>query len=195
MRKRHSNAVFLGDLRGRTAGKILHLERIAADVAASLANTRRDLEAIDRVIAQFDPRIDPAALPVIRSNKKILRGPKGGLNLAIKGVMEKVGPEGMSTREVGWALQLEHGFSFETPKEFSRYLDNTLKCQLRDLERQGALESFGDLTQGEDAASRRSIKRLRIPRMPAWCSIARRASVPRHDGPRRGRTLILSFSS
>jgi hypothetical protein len=37
--------------------------------------------------------------------------------------------------------------------------------------------------------------RLRIPRMPAGCSIASRASVPRHDGPGSGRTLILSFSS
>jgi hypothetical protein len=164
MRKRHSNAVFLGDLRGRTAGKLIHLERIAADVAAALAGTQSDLAAIDRVIALFDPRINPATLPVILSNKRIPRGSRGGLTIAVKAVMEKVGPEGLSTREVGWALQMQHSLTFETPQEFRRYLENTLKCRLQDLERQGILESFEDPTQAEDGPGRRSIRRWRLKR-------------------------------
>jgi hypothetical protein len=162
MRKRHTNAVFLGDLRGRTAGEIVHLERIAAEVAASLAGARRNLEAIDRVIALFDPRIDPTTIPVIHSNKKIPRGPKGGLSLALKGILETAGPQGLSVREIGWALQLKHGLSFETPQEFTRYLENTLKCQLFDLKRQGILESFEELTTDEDATDKRTIKRWRL---------------------------------
>lgn len=64
MYNRHSQAVYLGDLRGRTAGKITHFERIAADIAAQLAEARKDLEAVDRIIKQFDPRIDPASIPL-----------------------------------------------------------------------------------------------------------------------------------
>ena len=164
MRKRHTNAVFLGDLRGRTAGEIVHLERIAAEVAASLAGARRNLEAIDRVIALFDPRVDPTTIPVIHSNKKMPRGPKGGLSLALKGILETAGPQGLSVREVGWALQLKHGLRFETPQEFTRYLENTLKCQLFDLKRQGILDSFEELTTDEDATNKRTIKRWRLKR-------------------------------
>jgi hypothetical protein len=164
MRKRHTNAVFLGDLRGRTAGEITHLERIASEVAASLAGARRNLEAIDRVIALFDPRINPATIPVIQSNKKIPRGPKGGLSIAVKGILETAGPQGLSVREIGWALQLKHGLAFETPQEFTRYLENTLKCQLFDLKRQGALDSFAELSTDEDATNKRIIKRWRLKR-------------------------------
>ena len=164
MRKRHTNAVFLGDLRGRTAGEIVPLERIAAEVQASLDGARRNLEAIDRVIALFDPRVDPTTIPVIHSNKKMPRGPKGGLSLALKGILETAGPQGLSVREVGWALQLKHGLRFETPQEFTRYLENTLKCQLFDLKRQGILDSFEELTTDEDATNKRTIKRWRLKR-------------------------------
>jgi hypothetical protein len=70
MPKRHTNAVFLGDLRARTAGRIIHLERIAQNVAANIDEARRNLEAIDRVIRLFDNRIDPTAIrPIVSSEK------------------------------------------------------------------------------------------------------------------------------
>jgi hypothetical protein len=162
MPKRHTNAVFLGDLRGRTAGKIAHLERIAAEVAASLAAARGSLEAIDRVIALFDPRIDPATLPVIMSTKRIPRGPRGGLTLALEGIMEAAGSEGLSSREVAWALQVKHGLVFETPQEFNRFLRNVLRCRLQDLEKMGLLEGFEDPTEVDESSGRCSLKRWRL---------------------------------
>lgn len=140
MPKRHTNAVFLGDLRARTAGKIIHLERIAADVASNIADARRDLEAIDRVIRLFDDRIDPTAIKPIVAVKKIPRGTHGGLTMAIKTVLETAGTEGLLIREIAWALQLKYGLTFETPKEFNRFIRNTLRHRLYELAKSGIVE-------------------------------------------------------
>jgi hypothetical protein len=162
MPKRHTNAVFLGDLRGRTAGKITHLERIAAEVAASLAAARGSLEAVDRVIALFDPRIDPTALPPILSNKKVPRGAKGGLTRALEVVLEKAGYEGLSAREIGWALHMRNGLAFETPQELTRFLQNTVKRRLLEMADMGIVESFDDPTEVDEISGRRSLKRWRL---------------------------------
>jgi hypothetical protein len=161
MRKRHTNAVFLGDLRGRTAGKITQLERIAAGVSAEMTAAWSDLNAIDRVIRLFDPRIDPGALPVIHSCKKIPRGSKGGLTLALRGILDQAGSEGLSIREVGWALQLRHNLVFETPKEFTRYLKNTVERRLREMEHMTFVESMEIQTPAEDGTCR-AVRRWRL---------------------------------
>jgi hypothetical protein len=162
MPKRHTNAVFLGDLRGRTAGKIVHLERIAADVAAALAAARGSLGAIDRVINLFDPRIDPTALPLILSNKKVPRGAKGGLTRALEVVLEKAGYEGLSAREIGWTLQLQYGLAFETDQELTRFLQNTVKRRLLEMADMGIVESFDDPSEVDESSGRRSLKRWRL---------------------------------
>lgn len=141
MPKRHTNAVFLGDLRARTAGKIIHLERIAADVASNIADARRDLEAIDRVIRMFDDRIDPTAIKPIVAVKKIPRGTHGGLTMAIKAILETAGTEGLLTNEIAWALQLKYGLAFETPAEFNRFIRNSLSRRLYELAKNGMLET------------------------------------------------------
>ncbi len=82
--KRHTNAVFLGDLRVRPAGQITLLERSAGDVAERTAAARWDLEAIDRVIRLFDAGINPAAIRPIGSGRKIPPGSHGGFMLAIR---------------------------------------------------------------------------------------------------------------
>jgi hypothetical protein len=162
MPKRHTNAVFLGDLRGRTAGKITHLERIAAEVAASLAAARASLEAVDRGIALFDPRIDPTTLPRILSNKKVARGAEGGLTVDLKTVLEKAGTEGLSTREIGWALHMRNGLAFETPQELTRFLQNTVKRRLLQMADMDIVESFDDPTEVDEISGRRSLKRWRL---------------------------------
>jgi hypothetical protein len=151
MPKRHTNAVFLGDLRARTAGQIIHLERIAADVAARIADARCDLEAIDRVIRLFDARIDPSTIRPIASPKKIPRGSYGGLTKAIKTVLETAGADGLLTREVAWALQLKYGLCFETPQEFNRFIRNTLQCRLRELAKRGDIHVVTEEMPGPDA--------------------------------------------
>lgn len=160
MPKRHTNAVFLGDLRARTAGQIIRLERIAEDVAQTIADARRDLEAIDRVIRLFDKRIDPAAIRPIVSPKKIPRGSRGGLTTAITAVLETAGVEGLLTREIAWALQLKYGLCFETPKEFHRFIDNTLRCRLYDLAKKGALDAILEDMPGPDGGQRPNRYRL-----------------------------------
>jgi hypothetical protein len=164
MPKRHTNAVFLGDLRGRTAGKLIRLERIAidVDVSASITSVRRDLEAIDRVIGLFDPRIDPSTLPVIHSNKKFRRGPKGGLTLVLKEILAKAGTAGLLTREIGRALQVQHSAVFESEQEFSRFLRNTLKCRLRNLVKMGVVESDDDEIDVGNGLGVRATKRWRL---------------------------------
>jgi hypothetical protein len=162
MPRRHTNAVFLGDLRGRTAGKIAHLERIAAEVAASLAAARDSLEAVDRVIALFDPRIDPTTLPRILSNKKVPRGAEGGLTVDLKTILEKAGTEGLSTREIGWALHMRNGLAFETPQELTRFLQNTVKRRLLEMADMDIVESFDDTTEVDEISGRRSLKRWRL---------------------------------
>lgn len=161
MPKRHTNAVFLGDLRARTAGRIIHLERIAQDVAASIDGARRDLEAIDRVIRLFDNRIDPTAIRPIVSSKKIPRGPRGGLTRAINDVLETAGAVGLLTREVAWALQLKYGLHFETPEEFNRFITNTLKCRLYALAKKGMLDVTQDEMPGPDGGQHPNRYRLK----------------------------------
>ncbi len=141
MPKRHTNAVFLGDLRARTAGKIIHFERIAADIASNIAEARRDLEAIDRIIRLFDDRIDPAAIRPIAAVKKIPRGSRGGLTLAIKAVLETAGTEGLLVREIAWALQLKYGLIFETPEESERFFRNSLKRRCHEMVQMGMLKA------------------------------------------------------
>ena len=164
MPKRHTNAVYLGELRGRTAGKILHLERIAADVAAQIAEAKCDLDAVDRVISLFDPRIDPTTLPPILGGKKNLDESKRALTLtvAITQILEKAGPAGLSTRELGWALQLRHKLVFETPREFDRYLHNNARRRMKQLETMGILESVSELPDLQNVLDQRSAKRWRL---------------------------------
>ena len=57
MPKRHTSAVFLAELRARTAGQIIRLERMAEDVSQTIAGARRDLEAIDLVIRVSGSRV------------------------------------------------------------------------------------------------------------------------------------------
>jgi len=161
MPKRHTNAVFLGDLRARTAGEIIRLERIAEDVAQTIAGARRDLEAIDRVIRLFDKRIDPKAIRPIVSPKKIPRGSRGGLTTAITAVLETAGAEGLLTREIARALQLKYGLSFETPAEFNRFIANTLKCRLYDLVKKGVLDAMMEEMPGPDGGQRPNRYRLK----------------------------------
>ena len=161
MPKRHANAVFLGDLRARTAGQIIRLERIAEDVAQTIAGARRDLEAIDRVIRLFDNRIDPSTIRPIVSPKKIPRGSHGGLTMAIKAALETAGAEGLLTREVAWALQLKHGLCFETPAEFNRFIANSLKCRLYDLVKKGVIDAVMEEMPGPDGGQRPNRYRLK----------------------------------
>lgn len=42
--KRHMNAAFLGGLRARTAGQIIHLERIAKDIVNAITGDRHDMQ-------------------------------------------------------------------------------------------------------------------------------------------------------
>jgi hypothetical protein len=158
MYKRHSQAIYLGDLRGRTAGKIAHLERIANDVATQLAEARKDLEAVDRIIKQFDPRIDPTSIPSIHGGKKLQRGTRGGLVTAVRAIMEKAPVGGMTSHEVLLALQLQHDLVFETPQEFKRYLNNVVRCCLQDLEKMGILQR----TVEDSLVSMRPYKRWRL---------------------------------
>lgn len=161
MPKRHTNAVFLGDLRARTAGRIIHLERIAQDVAASIDEARRNLEAIDRVIRLFDNRIDPTAIRPIVSSKKIPRGSRGGLTRAINDVLETAGAEGLLTHEVAWAMQLKYGLSFETPEERTRFIRNTLRHRLYELAKRGTLEVNQNEMPGPDGSQAQNRWRLK----------------------------------
>lgn len=42
--KRHMNAAFLGGLRARTAGRIIHLKRITKDIVHAITGVRHDMQ-------------------------------------------------------------------------------------------------------------------------------------------------------
>ncbi len=68
-----------------------------------------------------------------------------GLANALNAVLSTASPDALSICEIGWALQLRHGLTFETPQEFATYLDNTVKSRIRDLfVMMGLVESLED---------------------------------------------------
>jgi hypothetical protein len=62
MKKTPSALKWLAESRGRAAGELDRLETIQAEVESKIQEVRQNLEAFDRAIKVFDPRIDPDAI-------------------------------------------------------------------------------------------------------------------------------------
>jgi hypothetical protein len=87
---------------------------------------------------------------------------QGGLTVDLKTILEKAGTEGLSTREIGWALHMRNGLAFETPQELTRFLQNTVKRRLLEMADMDIVESFDDTTEVDEISGRRSLKRWRL---------------------------------
>src|SRR5262245_8303816 len=130
MRKTPSALKWLAEARGRSAGDLERLERLARETEARMEEGRKDLAAYDRTIKAFDAAIDPTEIePVYAWKGKY--GQRGALRSLVLSIVEQSGADGIESRCVAALVIAEFGLEFPLPQLRTTWLENTLRPVLK----------------------------------------------------------------
>lgn len=129
MKKTPSYLKGLAETRARLAGDVARHERLLGEISERLGQARRELEACDLLIRRFDERLDPQKIAPIRPWRYLKK--RGVLREAIIAILKDSAPSAVTTREIGWELQIRLGLGFETAAEYSKWLHDSVARQLK----------------------------------------------------------------
>ena len=129
---------YLAEKRGRIAHELAVAKRVAEDVNRRAKKLEADLVATDRVLVNFDSKIDPTKIEPVAAHTRY--GARGALKAAVVGVLKLHEPEWVATDTVEALVCLELGLTFETPAERKRWYDNSFRKQLKRLVEEGEAE-------------------------------------------------------
>lgn len=139
MHKTPSYLKGLAETRARAAGEVERYEAVLNDVGARLVEARKMLEAADRMIRQFDSRLDPTLIPTIRTGRGYPGG-RGALRGKVIEILSGASPAAVTTSELSWSLILAFLLDFPSAGDRRKWVHNSLTPLLKDLIKEGLVE-------------------------------------------------------
>lgn len=143
MRKTPSYLKGLAETRARVSAEVLRYEQILQEVGEALAKSRAELAACDTLIKKFDERLNPELIEPIKAWKGRY-GKRGALQDAIIRILKEHFPEPVTSKELGWLLQLEFKLDFIDWREKKDWLHHSVGGRLIVLVRRGLVERLHD---------------------------------------------------
>jgi hypothetical protein len=110
-----------------------------ADLSQKLKDGKADLESCDRLIRNFDSRLDPSEIEPIAAWKGRY-GKRGALKATVSRILEEYAPLAVSIPELGKVTILEFQLTFATDKAMKAWIHNSLGKALQALLRAGLVE-------------------------------------------------------
>jgi len=144
MRKTPSYLKGLAETRARAFADVQRLSKLQVELAKNLANAEAEVDACDRLIRKFDPRLNPDLIEPTRAHKGRY-GNHGKLREAIKSYLMEAAPNAVTSHEVALAMELEFSLDFSTFQEKWRWQKNSVVSALKALAQTDSVERLHDV--------------------------------------------------
>lgn len=207
MRKTHSYLKGLADTRARADGEVLRLKALYDELDEKLAEARRiqaifdDVarkmgeavsrrDACDKLIRDFDDRLDPNLIAPIRAWKNRY-GKRGELKTAIVRILQKIAPSEITTPELSLTLLAEFELDFSTKTERQKWAHNSVGNSLKDLVEAGIVERLHEPVAHFGKVGRWRLKDHTIAGMAGLSEAATASGLTVSQAKRRGRPAKL----
>ncbi|OZA27088.1 MAG: hypothetical protein B7X93_09685 [Hydrogenophilales bacterium 17-61-9] len=207
MRKTPSYLKGLAETRARADGEVLRLKALYDELDEKLAEARRiqalldDVarkmgeavsrrDACDKLIRDFDDRLDPNLIAPIRAWKNRY-GKRGELKTAIERILQKIAPSEITTPELCLTLIAEFALDFSTKTERQKWAHNSVGNALKDLVEAGIVERLHEPVARAGKIGRWRLKDHTIAGTAGLLEAATASGLTVSQAKRRGRPAKL----
>jgi hypothetical protein len=122
----------LAENRARSAGDVLRLEAMAAQVTQALVEARLDLESCDRLIRKYDPRLRPERIEPIREWRHH-KGKRGELRQLLLEIIQREAPAPLTLIVICCEIEMRWELTFLTDLDRISWRRDSVARALRSL--------------------------------------------------------------
>ncbi len=134
---------WLAEKRARVAFDLQFNLTLLNELQTKVGTLQEDLAAIDRSIALYDERIDPATIEPVNGWRGTY-GKRGALREAIMEFLANNGPNWASTNAIETHVRVKFGITFETPVVRKHWYNGSFRGSLKALAAAGKVERLAD---------------------------------------------------
>lgn len=125
--------------RAALAGEVQRLDELARRITEERTARIRELAALDETMCLFDARLDPTAIPAVRSWAGRY-GKRGGLKEVLRHALQVAYPQPVTTTEAALQACAMLKLDFTSFGDYRRWVDNSLAKQLKRFVSEGIVE-------------------------------------------------------